>query len=96
MTRLTRRNKTAGKKGLSVHEFVYHADMLKKTLVKRDPEFREVHWDEAVDLTCTRLKQIEENSAANSIGVLGSGKCSNEDNFLWHPKTSVFHAIPFS
>jgi len=69
-------------KGLSVHEFIYHEDRLKKPLVKRDGEFREVGWDEALDLICTRLKQIRDNSGGNSIGVLGSGKCSNEDNFL--------------
>lgn len=69
-------------KGLSVHEFIYHPDRLKKPLVKRDGEFREVGWDEALDLVCTRLKQIKENFGSNSIGVLGSGKCSNEDNFL--------------
>jgi len=69
-------------KGLSVHEFIYHPDRLKKPLVKRDGEFREVGWDEAIDLVCTRLKQIKENFGGDSIGVLGSGKCSNEDNFL--------------
>jgi len=69
-------------KGLSVHEFIYHQDRLKKPLVKRDGEFREVRWDEALDLICTRFKQIKENFGGNSIGVLGSGKCSNEDNFL--------------
>lgn len=69
-------------KGLSAHEFIYHEDRLKKPLIKQDGKFREAEWGETIDLISAKLKQVKEKYGSNSIGVLGSGKCSNEDNFL--------------
>jgi predicted molibdopterin-dependent oxidoreductase YjgC len=44
--------------------------------------FREATWDEALDLVAKKLNQIKEKYGADSIGVLSSAKCTNEENYL--------------
>ena len=47
------------------------------------PHFREATWDEALDLTASRLKQIHTESGPGSIAGFGSAKCSNEEAYLF-------------
>lgn len=42
----------------------------------------ETDWDTALSLTARRLDEISTSSGADSIGVLTSAKCTNEENFL--------------
>jgi formate dehydrogenase alpha subunit len=43
--------------------------------------FKRVSWDEALQHTATRLSAIRDQYGPDSIGILGSAKCTNEDNF---------------
>lgn len=42
----------------------------------------ETDWDTALSLTARRLDEIRSSSGPDSIGVLTSAKCTNEENFL--------------
>jgi formate dehydrogenase major subunit len=47
------------------------------------PAFREASWDEALDLTAQRLKEIKVRSGPQALAGFGSAKCSNEEAYLF-------------
>ncbi len=69
-------------KGWTVHEFIHSPSRLNKPLVREGNEMREVSWDEALDFSVRRLKEIREEYGPDSIAVLTSAKCTNEENYL--------------
>ncbi len=68
-----------GKFGL---DFVNDPARLKKPLIKRNGEFTEVSWQEALDYTANGLKAVITKYGSESVGVLSSAKCTNEENYL--------------
>jgi predicted molibdopterin-dependent oxidoreductase YjgC len=69
-------------KGWNVTDFVYHPDRLKTPLIRKDGELVEATWDEALSLIAERLGTIKAESGPNSIALLSSAKCTNEENYL--------------
>jgi len=69
-------------KGWMVHEFIHHPNRLTKPLMKKGGELKEASWDEALDFSAKQLKEIKERYGPDSIGVLTSAKCTNEENYL--------------
>jgi len=82
-------------KGRFGFDFISHPSRLTKPLIRKEGKgkdiqvngnfrevFREASWDEALDLIAHRLIQIKEKYGADSIGVLSSAKCTNEENYL--------------
>ncbi len=69
-------------KGWNAHEFVHHPGRLTKPLIRKGGNLVEASWDEALDMVANRLKGIKEKSGSDSIGVLSSAKCTNEENFV--------------
>ncbi|MCD6427981.1 MAG: formate dehydrogenase subunit alpha, partial [Caldisericaceae bacterium] len=69
-------------KGRFGYEYVNSKDRLTKPLIKENGKFREASWEEAIQFTAKRLKEIKEKYGPDSIGVLGSSRCTNEDNYL--------------
>jgi formate dehydrogenase major subunit len=45
--------------------------------------FREATWDEALDLTATRLLAIKRDHGPQALAGFGSAKCSNEEAYLF-------------
>lgn len=70
-------------KGRFGFEFINHPDRLKKPLIKKDGEFKEASWDEALNLVANKLKEIKEKYGPDSIAGLSSAKCTNEENYLF-------------
>lgn len=68
-----------GKFGL---DFVTHKDRLKTPLIKRDGEFVEVSWQEALDYTAQKLAEIKQKYGSDAIMGLASARTTNEDNFV--------------
>jgi formate dehydrogenase major subunit len=58
--------------------FVNHPDRLTTPLIKKDGEFVEASWDEALDLIAKKFKK----SKGKKFAALTSAKCTNEDNYL--------------
>ncbi|MCG3222752.1 MAG: formate dehydrogenase subunit alpha [Candidatus Heimdallarchaeota archaeon] len=69
-------------KGRYGWDFVNHQDRLNIPLIKKDGEFVEASWEEAFDLIESTLKKIREESGPDSLAVLTSAKCTNEENYL--------------
>jgi predicted molibdopterin-dependent oxidoreductase YjgC len=69
-------------KGWNAHTFVQHPDRLKSPLIRENGSFREASWDEAIGLVAEKLGRIKSESGSDSIGVLASAKCTNEENYL--------------
>ncbi len=69
-------------KGKFGWDYVNHPDRLKKPLIRDGEDFREASWDEALSLVARRLSEIKAANGPDSIGVIASSKCTNEDGFL--------------
>ncbi len=69
-------------KGWNAHVFVQREDRLQKPLIKENGEFREATWDEALDLVAKKLSEAKEKHGPDSVAVLASAKCTNEENYL--------------
>jgi formate dehydrogenase alpha subunit len=70
-------------KGWSAHEFIHHPERLSRPLLRddRSGEFREVSWDEALDVIKRSLDAVLESDGPDVVNFLGSAKCTNEDNY---------------
>lgn len=82
-------------KGRYGYGFIHHPDRLlrprirrylleggKKTRTGRSWEWVETDWETALNLATRRLLEIRAESGPDSIGVLTSAKCLNEENYL--------------
>lgn len=70
-------------KGWSAHEFIHHPDRIKKPLIKKNREFVESTWEEALDLVADNIRETKEKYGPDSIGFLSSAKATNEENYLF-------------
>ena len=70
-------------KGWSAHEFIEHNDRLKQPLLREDRSkpFRTVSWDEALNWIRGSLLHVLEKHGPHAVSLIGSAKCSNEDNY---------------
>jgi predicted molibdopterin-dependent oxidoreductase YjgC len=71
-------------KGRFGYDFVHAPDRLTQPLWRssREEPFTAVAWDAALDDVAGRLRQIRDTYGPNSIAVLTSAKCTNEENYL--------------
>jgi len=69
-------------KGWNSHEFIHSPNRLTKPLIRKDGTLSEVSWDEALDYTAARLREIKEKHGSDSVGFLASAKVTNEENYL--------------
>jgi predicted molibdopterin-dependent oxidoreductase YjgC len=71
-------------KGRFGYDFVHSPDRLEMPLVRpsRAAEPVPSSWDEALDLVASRLAAIRREHGPESIAVLSSAKCTNEENYL--------------
>ena len=69
-------------RGWHVHEIASSPDRLKHPLLKKDGQFQEVPWDEALGFIATRLTEIRNQHGPDSLAFLNSPRCSNEESYL--------------
>jgi formate dehydrogenase alpha subunit len=69
-------------KGWNVHEFVTSPNRLTHPLMLKNGQQAQVSWEEALDFTAGRLKEIQKANGPDSIAFLTSAKCTNEENYL--------------
>ncbi|HEV2272800.1 MAG TPA: molybdopterin-dependent oxidoreductase, partial [Acidobacteriaceae bacterium] len=63
--------------------FANHPARLSKPLLRGvDGQLKEVSWEEALEHTGNRLREIRESRGGESIGVIGSNRTTNEENYL--------------
>lgn len=69
-----------GKFGL---DFVSSSERISHPMIKtKDGKFRKVSWEKALDIVSDKLAAIKEKYGPDSIAILSSAKCTNEENFL--------------
>jgi len=60
---------------------IHHGDRLQKPLLKEGEGWRSVAWDEALSRVAERLSEIKAKHGSGAIGVVGSLKTTNEENY---------------
>lgn len=70
-------------RGHFAHDFLRAEDRLMVPLIRQDGDFTETSWDDALLTVAERLWEIRGRYGSQSIGFLGSSKCSNEENYLF-------------
>jgi predicted molibdopterin-dependent oxidoreductase YjgC len=69
-------------KGRFGYNFISSPDRLTQPLIKRNGEFQEASWDEALDFVAEKLTALKEQHGPESIGLLTSARISNEENYV--------------
>jgi formate dehydrogenase alpha subunit len=62
-------------------DYIYSNRRLKTPLIKEGDEFKEASWEEALAHISTNIQEIKQKHGADSIGAIGSPRCTNEDNY---------------
>ena len=70
-------------KGYNAHAFVQHPDRLTHPMVREGGQLRKATWDEALDKVVSEVKRISDEHGPDSVMVLASAKCTNEENYLF-------------
>lgn len=70
-------------KGRLGWDFAHHPDRLTVPLVRKGGLLTETSWAEALDLVAARLSELVRVSGAGAVAGLASGKCTNEENFVF-------------
>lgn len=64
-------------------DFVHSPDRLQTPLIKdENGRFQASSWEQALAITAERLTAIREEYGSDSIAILTSAKCTNEENYL--------------
>ena len=69
-------------KGRYAFDFVDHKDRLRHPLIRRNGKLTPATWEEAIAHVSSRLKEIHDTRGGHSIGVIGSNRTTNEENYL--------------
>ena len=69
-------------KGRYAFDFANNEERLQQPLIKREGKFATATWEEAFDLIASKFKEALDTSGPASVGVLGSNRTSNEENYL--------------
>ncbi len=76
-------------KGRYHTDLINSPDRLQTPLIKRNGEFEEATWDEALDLVATKFMEIKQRDGADALATLSSARCTNEENWLMQKFTRV-------
>lgn len=68
--------------GRKSYQYVQKSDRLTSPLLKKNGTFQEVSWEDALGFVAQRLGRIKEEAGPQSLGLLASAKCTNEENYL--------------
>ncbi|MDR6999783.1 formate dehydrogenase subunit alpha [Neobacillus niacini] len=69
-------------KGKFGWDFVNSEERITKPLIRKNGEFVEATWEEALSLVASRLGAIQQENGPGSIGFVSSSKITNEENYL--------------
>ena len=70
-------------KGRYAFDFTTHAERITKPLMRQaDCKLAPVSWEQALDFAGRRLKEVRDSRGGKAIGVIGSNRTTNEENYL--------------
>ncbi len=69
-------------KGRYAFDFAHREERLTQPLIRKDGKLTTSSWEEAIDLIGKRFSEIRDKDGGSSIGVVGSTRTTNEENYL--------------
>jgi NADH-quinone oxidoreductase subunit G len=69
-------------KGRYAFDFANHSDRITKPLLRHGGKLAPVSWEQAIDHIAKRFKEILDTRGGKAIGVIGSNRTTNEENYL--------------
>jgi NADH-quinone oxidoreductase subunit G len=69
-------------KGRYAFDFAKHEDRLMQPLVRKGGRLVPATWEEAFELVGKKFKEIRDREGGKAIGVIGSTRTTNEENYL--------------
>jgi NADH-quinone oxidoreductase subunit G len=69
-------------KGRYAFDFADHPERLTQPLIRRNGLLTPATWEEALDHVGKRFAEIRDKEGGSAIGVIGSSKTTNEENYL--------------
>jgi formate dehydrogenase major subunit len=69
-------------KGKFAWDYVNSPDRLTKPLIRENGTFRQVSWDEALNLVARKFTEIKARTGPDSLAFVSSSKCTNEESYL--------------
>lgn len=69
-------------KGRYAFDFIDAKDRVTEPMIREKGVWKIVSWEEVLKFTANELKRISAQHGAQSIGVLGSARATNEENYL--------------
>ncbi len=69
-------------KGRYAFDFANHVERLTQPLVRKSGKLTPVSWEEALSFAGARLRDLRQDRGPDSIGVIGSNRATNEENYL--------------
>lgn len=69
-------------KGRYAYDYVNAADRITEPLLRVNARWKPATWDEAIDFCAAALRRILAQRGPRAVGVLGSARATNEENYL--------------
>lgn len=69
-------------KGRYDYDFIKSEKRIKTPLIKKDNQFIPVSYEQAFELISEKLNYIKDKYGSDTIMIMGSSKCTNEENYL--------------
>ncbi|HEY6252205.1 MAG TPA: molybdopterin-dependent oxidoreductase [Candidatus Angelobacter sp.] len=69
-------------KGRYAFDFFDHPTRLRTPLVRKDDRLVPTTWEEAIEHVSKRLQEIRDTKGGQAIGIIGSNRTTNEENYL--------------
>src|ERR1035438_1327933 len=69
-------------KGRYAFDFAHHKERLTEPLVRKNGKLTPATWEEAFELIGKRFREVRDQDGGQTIGVIGSSRTTNEENYL--------------
>jgi formate dehydrogenase alpha subunit len=69
-------------RGAYGYDFIHSPERLTSPLGRVNGNLQAVSWEQALVRVASELKRIKEEHGSDSLAILGSSKCTNEENYL--------------
>jgi len=69
-------------KGRYAFDFANHEDRITQPLIRKNGRLTPSTWEEAFDVIGKRYREVRDKDGGQAIGVIGSNRTTNEENYL--------------
>ncbi len=69
-------------KGRYAFDFTHHKERLTEPLIRKNGKLTPATWEEAFELIGKRFREVRDRDGGSAIGVIGSNRTTNEENYL--------------